>query len=233
MNKIIYSFLFFLVFIQCASKPEIIRRMIPIPAPELKIEKKTVNTKKNGVFITIRYLDKIELSKMAEDNNPYMEGDIPLLTAFKITIKNTRKGKIDFNLQNAVILDGLGHQFQALTYESFKSLYPSTVYQQYEYSYVFERYTKQSYLTDDYYKRKKAAKTLFKGGKIYPNITIVGILPFERLSGYAKDITLILSDIILYKEKKDKSTSKEDKDKIEKKIEFQFKFRQKIERLKD
>jgi len=233
MNSMKYflSLMIVLVLYSCGSKPQIIRKIIPVEEKGINIEKLSVSAKKDDVEITLRYMDKIELQKIAEENNPYVEGDTPLLTPFRITIRNNRNGKISFDLQNAVLLDGQGHQFQALTYESFKNLYPSTVYQQYEYSYVFERYTKQSHLTDDYYKRDKAAKTLFKGGKIYPKVTIEGILPFERLSGYVKDITLILSDIILYGEGTD--TEKEDNDKILKKIEFQFKFNQKIVRLKD
>ncbi len=226
---ILISFIFILS--NCASKPDIIREMNPIQDENYSINKKTIKAEKDDIIITVRYMDKIELSELAKDNNPYMEGDTPLLTAFKITIKNKRKAKIGFDLKNAVILDGQGHQFQALTYESFKSLYPSTIYQQYEYSYVFERYSKQSVLTDDYHKRKKAAKTLFKGGKIYPGVTIEGILPFERLSTYAREISLILSDIILYKAKAD--TDKDSKTKTEKEIEFKFKFRQKIVRLTD
>lgn len=222
------------ILYHCASKPEIIRKMDPVDDVDTKtIKKNTIIQEKENIIITVRYMDKIELQELAEENNPYMEGDVPLLTAFKITIKNKRKGKISFDLKNAVILDGLGHQYQALTRESFKSLYPSTVYQQYEYSYVFDRYTKQSYLTDDYHKRQKAVKTLFKGGKIYPGVTIDGILPFERLSAYAQNITLILSDIILYNGDSSSDNDNKDKKDHEKKIEFQFKFKQKIVRLKD
>ncbi len=230
MKKIIV-FITILLLYGCASKPEIIRKMIPETDKDVEINDTAVTKEKDNVIVTIRYMDKIELHEIAKANNPYLEGDTPLLTTFKMTIENQRKNKISFNLQDAVILDGLGHQFQPLTYEDFKNMYPSTIYHQYEYSFVFNRYTKEPHLTDDYHKRTKAAKTLFKGGKIYPGVTVEGVLPFERLSAYAKDITLILSDIKLYNEKED--SDKNSKDETEEVVELQFKFKQKIVRLKD
>jgi len=230
MKKIIYT-LMVLFLIGCSSKPEIIRKMIPQKKNNVIIEENKITIEKDNIIITIRYMDKIELYEIAKANNPYLEGDTPLLSTFKMTIQNNRESKIGFDIQNAVLLDGLGHQYQPLTYEDFKNMYPSTIYHQYEYSFVFNRYTKEPHLTDDYHKRTKAAKTLFKGGKIYPGVTVEGVLPFERLSAYARDITLILSDIKLYSKKTD--SDKDSKEEIEKIIELEFKFKQKIVRLKD
>ncbi len=224
-------FIMILLLLGCASKPEIIRKMIPAKSENVKINDTEVTLEKEGIIITIRYMDKIELREIAKANNPYLEGDTPLLTTFKMIIRNNKESKISFNLQNAVLLDGLGHQFQPLTYDDFKNMYPSTIYHQYEYSFVFNRYTKEPHLTDDYHKRTKAAKTLFKGGKIYPGITVEGVLPFERMSAYARDITLILSDIKLHNE--NDNSDKDSKNEEERTIEFQFKFKQKIVRLKD
>lgn len=228
MKKYIFIILMLILMLfSCASKPEIIRKLIP-QMPEKKqavIQDDTIIEEKDNIRITIRYLNKIELAEIAEDNNPYLEDDTPLLTTFKIIIENNRDSRISFELNNAILLDGLGNQFNALTYESFKNLYPSSVYQKYEYSFVFDRYYTENVLTDDYHKREKAAKTLFKGGKIFPGIKVEGILPFERINERAKNITLILSDIILY--------DKEKKDKKIKKIEYNFQFQQKILRLID
>jgi hypothetical protein len=120
------------------------------------------------------------------------------------------------------LLDGLGNQFSTLSLEAFKELYPTSTYHQYEYSFIFNRY----YIdTSDEEKRQKIVKTLFKGGNIYPNVKIECIIPFQRISESAKEITLILPDIILYNELYE--------DTPEKDIEFKFKFRQKVIRLKD
>ena len=231
MKKYILFIFIILILLGCASDPEIIKKMIPVKEDNNEVKNITIKAEKDNVIITVRYMDRMELYKIAQDNNPYLDDNTPLLTTFMITIENKRKGRIHFDIKNAVLLDGKGHQFQALTTESFKSLYPSTIYQQHEYSFVFNKYMKESYLTDDFHKRKEATRTLFKGGKIYPGVTVEGILPFERLTDYVSDITLILSDINLYSEKDD--TDKDSKKTIKKVIEFQYKFKQKIERIED
>ncbi len=231
MKKYTLFIFIILILLGCASDPEIIKKMIPVKDDNNEIKNITIKGEKDNVVITIRYMDRMELFKIAEDNNPYLDDDTPLLTTFMITIENKRKSKIHFDIKNAVLLDGLGHQFQALTTESFKSLYPSTIYQQYEYSFVFNPYMKEAPITDDFHKQNQATKTLFKGGYIYSGITVEGILPFERLTDYVSDVTIILSDINLYSEKDD--TDKDSKKTIKKVIEFQYKFKQKIERIED
>ena len=232
-----FIFILSILISSCSSNPEIIKKMEPIQDENNTyritniITPSRTNTyiekEMDDINISIRYVDKIELNSMAPDNSPYLE---PLLSTFKMIIQNKRETKIEFNIKNAIILDGLGNQYQALSYEDFKSLYPATIYQQYEYSFVFNRYQKESYLTDDYHKRKEVARTLFRGGKIYPGVTVEGLLPFERLTNYSSDITLILSDIKLYYAKDD--SDKDIKEEIKKKLEFKFKFKHKIIRLK-
>lgn len=228
MKKILLYFCFFFIW-GCASKPEIIRELTPVPDKDIQINQKEMTHEKENVKVSVKFLDTMELRKIAEENNPYLEGDMPLLSAFKVIIENNRATKINFKLENAVLLDGQGNQFNALTYESFKNLYPSTLYQKYEYSFIFDRYYTETQYTEDYHKRKKVAKTLFKGGKIFPGVKVQGLIPFERVSERAKNITLILSDIELYESPK----TNDEQDKIEKVLEFKFSFIQKIIRLKE
>ncbi len=229
-RSIIISLFFVLFTIACATGPEIIRRMIPIPDKNIVIKDDKATQERNGVRITIEYMNRKKLFQIAKENNPYIDSEgAPILTTFKMIIENKRDTKIYFNPENAVLLDGLGNQFNALTYETFKELYPSSIYQQYEYSFIFNRYYVETYYTDDYHKRKKAAKSLFKGGNIYPKVKVEGVLPFQRISEHARDITLILPDIILYTNTADTNNGEL---KEEKRLEFKFKFKQKIVRLK-
>jgi hypothetical protein len=102
----------------------------------------------------------------------------------------------------------------------FKELYPSTVYKEYQYSFIFNRYYMEEHYTDDYYKRGKAGKTLFKGGKIYPKVHVTGILAFPRVSAKAREVTLVLPDIKFYNKNKEIVDTKE----------IEIKFKQKLVR---
>lgn len=228
----VFFILTFLALAGCASKPEIVREMTSVP-PEGGLETAEPGMQEqDGVKVRVQYLNQIELAKIAEENNPYLEGDTPLLTTFRVHIENKRKSRISFRIEDAVLLDGLGNQYSALTYESFKNLYPSTIYQKYEYSFIFDRYYMDTSVSDDYYKRKKAAKTLFKGGKIFPGVTVEGIIPFDRISERAKNITLILTDIKLYREETPEKENQSGET-VEKVLEFKYAFTQKIKRTKD
>lgn len=216
----------------CASKPEIVREMTAVPLEGELESAETETQEKDGVKVRVQYLNQIDLARIAEQNNPYLEGDTPLLTTFRVRIENIRKSRISFRIEDAVLLDGLGQQYSALTYESFKNLYPSTIYQKYEYSFIFDRYYMDTSVSDDFYKRKKAAKTLFKGGKIFPGVTVEGIIPFDRISERARDVTLILTDIKLFKEETPGKESPSGET-VEKTLEFKYQFVQKIKRLKE
>jgi len=226
MKKLIIIYLILILFIGCSSGPKIIREMVPIAGMSSKIDSNRITEEKEGVRITVEYLNRDKLQKIAKENNPYTDSSgFPILTTFKITIENTRDSKIKFEPENAILLDGLGNQFNALTYEAFKELYPTSVYQRYEYSFIFNRYYIDTYWTDDYKKRSKAVKSLFKGGYIYSGVKVEGIVPFQQLSEYSREVTLILPDIILY----EKAGGDEDLKEM-KRIEFSFKFRQEIRR---
>ncbi len=222
-NLLIIIIFSILIFLQCASKPEIIRKFIPYADKNYIASfsnTAVINIKK--VKIKIKYLNKIELQEMAKRNNPYLDNDsVPLLTTFKITLYNDMDSKIEFNPQESVLLDGLGNQFSALTYDTFKELYPSTIYKEYQYSFIFNRYYMEEHYTDDYYKRGKAGKTLFKGGKIYSGVHVTGILAFPRVSELSKEVRLILPGIKFYKKNIESGSSEE----------IKIRFRQKIVRI--
>ncbi|MBN1897598.1 MAG: hypothetical protein JW827_02385 [Spirochaetes bacterium] len=229
MKRIIFIITVFSLF-ACSSSPEIIRRMMPVHEENIEITGDHASQQIENITISIEYMNRKKLFEIAKENNPYVDDDGgPILSAFRIVIENKRDTKIFFDPENAVLLDGLGNQFNALNYETFKELYPSSIYQQYEYSFIFNRYYTETYYTDDYHKRKKAAKSLFKGGAIYPKVRVEGILPFQRVSEQAREITIILPDVILYRTNADKNSKDMQEDK---KLEFTFKFRQKIVRIK-
>ncbi len=220
---LIISVLF--LFVKCATKPAIVRDLKPVVDKEyISATNNIAIISKDSIVIKVKYLNKIELRKLAEINNPYLEDDnTPLLTTFKIDIYNNREEKIEIDTKDAILLDGLGNQFNALTYSAFKELYPTTIYKDYQYSFIFNRYYVEERYTDDYYKRRKVAKTLFKGGIIYPQVHVTGILAFPRVSERARTIRLILPDIKIYKKDKDILTT----------FDVEIKFIQKIVRLKN
>jgi len=229
---LLLSFIFFIIF--CETQPEIIRIMLPIK--DIKNEKSnptnyTIQKEKQNIIIKVRYINKKELYQILKKNNPNINPNYPLLTVFKITIKNNRKGKIYFDTKNAILLDGLGNQYQVLTENMFKQIFSTPIYQidDYDYNYLMMGYTTKPQFTDSKKGKRRAVKTLFRGGIIYPNVMVEGLLPFERLTAFAKNITLILSDIKLYKEHS-KSVEK-GKNEVLDTIEFKFKFKQKIKRI--
>ena len=204
----------------CGDKIQIIRVMEPIDDDNtIKKAKNLIIKNKKNIKIELRYLNKNELIEMAREYDPYIE-EGPLLTAFAYKISNLNTTTIEFYPERSVLLDGLGNQYSALTYETFKTLYPSDIYGQKSYSFMFEkpfpRYLKRT-------SEKKVPKSLFKGGKIYPGVRVEGFIIFERISEGAKEVTVILPDIKICRD--------ENCNNVKENISIRFKFRQKIRRL--
>ncbi len=165
-----FIFILSILISSCSSNPEIIKKMEPIQDENNTyritniITPSRTNTyiekEMDDINISIRYVDKIELNSMAPDNSPYLE---PLLSTFKMIIQNKRETKIEFNIKNAIILDGLGNQYQALSYEDFKSLYPATIYQQYVMLMILHecrQYQKMMIHSDDFWKNGRAKRVV-------------------------------------------------------------------------
>lgn len=208
-------------------QPAIVRVLYPVKSLENQIpnyaETNRSTVSKDNVEISLQYLDKRDLYYLAKHNkNPYTsEGVAPVLTVFKIVVKNKRADKIKINKDLIVLLDDQGHQYNALNLESFKQMFPSTYERSMDYNFLFgQTVIEPKQYSSDYYKKEEVKKSLFQGGYIYKKIEVTGILSFSRLTEMTKLLTIIIPDVELYKDKK-----------IIKKIDFKFKFVQTVERI--
>jgi len=208
-------------------QPAIVRVLYPVES----LETQTTNysktnyeaISKDNVDISLQYLDKKDLYYLAKRNrNPYTsDGTRPLLTVFKIVVHNRRSDKIKINKDLIVLLDDQGHQYNALNFESFRQMFPSTYERSMDYNFLFaQNFVEPKRYSSDYYKKEEVKKNLFQGGYIYKKIEVTGLISFVRLTEMTKQLTIIIPDVELYEDKK-----------IIKKIDFKFTFVQTVERI--
>jgi len=208
-------------------QPAIVRVLYPVDS----VQNQTTNysktnydaISKDNVDISLQYLDKKDLYYLAKRNkNPYTsEGIAPILTVFKIVVHNKRPDKIKINKDLIVLLDDQGHQYNALNFESFKQMFPSTYEKSLDYNFLFaQNFVEPKHYSSDYYKKEEVKKNLFQGGYIYKKIEVTGLVSFVRLTEMTKLLTIIIPDVELYKNNK-----------IIKKIDFKFTFVQTVERI--
>lgn len=229
------KYLFFLLFVLVGCGPSIktIIKMQPITgydaegiadAYKLNESDLSVSLEKENVKITVAFQnrDKLEGLSKTLSTNPFVNENKMFFTVFLITIENNRKDKIYFDPLKCVILDGLGNQFNGLSSETFRSLYPTTSTQYYTYSYVFDEYTPNTTYTDDYYKRISAEGKLIKAGDIYSGVKKTGLLVFEKISREATNITFLIPAITLYDGNTEIS-----------KIDFKFQFLQEVRMIRE
>lgn len=229
--KRILPLILFLFSLSCAPTMRTISEMNPIgdgPDSIVDSEKQSISQTIEGVTITVSSYGWSRLRKITRDLsiNPFIyQGGllrreaVQIATVFHVLIENKRSDKIGIYPSKAVLLDGLGNQFGALTEEVFRRLYPTT----YRYVYDYDPFLpypifgyKMAY-TEDFYKRLAAERVLMKDGTIFPGVRQAGLIAFEPVSREAKEVTLIIPDVILYK----------DND-VLKRIDFKFRFRQTI-----
>ena len=211
----------------CGPSIKTIIKMQPIlgyDAYKLDESDSSVSLTKDDVKVTVAFQDRNKLEGMSKSisTNPFLSENKIFFTIFSLTIENNRKDKISFDPVKCVILDGLSGQFNGLTVETLRSLYPSTYTQYYTYSYVFDEYSPNLAYTDDYYKRRVAEEKMIKGGEVYPGVKRNGLLVFDRISREATNITLLIPAVTLYKGNEETA-----------KIDFKFQFLQEVRIIRD
>ena len=220
-----------LLFLSCAPTMRTISEMDPLgDGPEAVVdqEKQSISQTMEGITITVSSYGWGRLRKVTRDLsiNPFIyQGGllkreaVQIATVFHVLVENKREDKIEIHPSKAVILDGLGNQLGALTEETFRRLYPTTYRYVYDYD-PFSPYPVFGYrvtYTEDFYKRLAAARVLLKDETIFPGVRRAGLLAFEPVSREAKEITLIIPDLVLYKDNEPL-----------KRIDFKFRFKQRI-----
>ena len=232
------------VFVGCGAKPEIDIYIEPVAGREgIEINQKlgSVAIEQNGVAIMIEPLDEVEVYELvAEDEiNPYLRigrwGRVdPLYTVFEIRVKNLDHPRVAID-NMAILIDEDGTQYGSLSYDYFKDLYKNSrttnVYRYaYPYRYQYGRFNNPYY--DPYYDNRMyrttsggsqevqsaqmvARETVFDGGKIFRNGQRSGLLVFDLLDRDAKDLKLIVPEVMIF-----------DQDRLKTKIDFAFDFRQ-------
>ncbi|GEM_PF-2361457 len=208
-QTVIFGILMFIIiglgFFACKGPPMIMRELTPVTNEILTDYSNVVHGCnvlsyiKDDIRITIEYLDKRALiHRAAATGNPYSAGlRGPLLTVFRLQVHNNKNEHISMQLSNIVLLESNGKKLPVLTYEKFKQFYPNTMEYSVEYSFIEDREVSVQKYSDDYYKRKEAKQTLFKGGVIYPHTTVDGILAFPRVSENALELEVLISDIFV------------------------------------
>ena len=232
------------VFVGCGAKPEIDIYIEPVAGREgTEINQKlgSVAIEQNGVAIMIEPLDEVEVYELlAEDEiNPYLRigrwGKVdPLYTIFEIRVKNLDHPRVAID-NMAILIDEDGTQYGSLPYDYFKDLYKNVrttgIYQNaYPYRYQYGRFNTPYY--DPYYENRIsrttsygspevhsaqmiARETVFDGGKIFRNGQRSGLLVFDLLDRDAKDLKLIVPEVMIF-----------DQDRLKTKMDFAFDFRQ-------
>ena len=216
------------VYMACSMQPAIVRTVYPVQTHNTAVVTNYTSTNRStlqqdNIVITLQYLNKKDLYYLAKKNkNPYTDdGVAPVLSVFKIIIKNNSNDKIKIDKDLIVLLDGTGHQYNALNYDSYRQMYPATYERSSDYSFLFgQTFIEPKSYSSDYYKREEVKRTLFSGGYIYKNVEVTGILSFPRLSELVKKFTIIIPDVEVYEGSK-----------VRKKTDFNFVFIQTIDRI--
>ncbi|MCZ6677943.1 MAG: hypothetical protein O7E52_11905 [Candidatus Poribacteria bacterium] len=167
----------------------------------------------------------------------------PLYTVFGIRIENTDNQRVIVD-PTAILIDQNGYQYASLPYDYFRDVYgnggPQTVsnvgyryypypgsyyhnpYHHYRYPYRY-RYAYPPYRVYDYYPdpnavnhaRTVARETVFDGGRLFSGAKRDGLLVFDRLALGATDVKVILPEVLIVNQQKQRS-----------KVKFEFDFRQ-------
>ncbi len=188
---------------------------------------------KNGVAVTIKPLDEVELFALTEDPkiNPYLiverNGTVePIYTVFEIIVHNRDNRRVVVN-DTAVLIDANGPQYANLPNDYFDSLYDNvnlshsdpwgaaypyaaTVYPSYHGYY-------QSYVDAEALEwgRVVIEDSIFESGKLFSGAKRSGFLIFDRLESHATDLRIVVPGVRIIR-----SNGKEDK------LEFKIDFKQ-------
>ena len=170
---------------------------------------------KNGIAVTLKPFDEIELFALTEDPrvNPYLlvekNGAVePIYTVFDITIHNRENRRVLVD-DTAILIDGNGVQYANLSNDYFDALYDNvdlsqnntweagypympTAYGYYPYYGHYQSYIDAEALEVG---RIVIEDHIFEGAKLFSGAKRGGFLIFDRLESAATDIRIIIPQI--------------------------------------
>ena len=219
-----------------APQPSIDVYMEPIAGrfnAQIDTETSTATVLKNGVAVTIRPLDEVELFALTEDPkmNPYLivkrNGAVePIYTVFEIIVHNRDNRRVVVD-DTAILIDANGAQYGNLPNDYFDSLYDNVNLQHNDpwgaaYPYAAAAYPSyygyyQSYVDVEALEwgRVVIEDSIFESGKLFLGAKRSGLLIFDRLESHATDLRIVVPEVRIIRSK-----GKEDK------LEFKIDFRQ-------
>jgi hypothetical protein len=187
---------------------------------------------KNGVAVTIKPLDEVELFALTEDPkiNPYLiverNGTVePTYTVFEIIVHNRDNRRVVV-YDTAVLIDANGAQYANLPNGYFDSLYDNVNLSHSDpwgaaYPYAATAYPSyygyyQSYVDAEALEwgRVVIEDSIFESGKLFSGAKRSGFLIFDRLESSATDLRIVLPEVRIIQD------GKQDK------LEFKFDFKQ-------
>ncbi len=202
---------------------------------QINPETGAATVEKNGIAVTIKPFDEVELFALTEDPrvNPYLlvekSGAVePIYTVFDITIHNRDNRRVLVD-DTAILVDGNGVQYANLSNAYFDSLYDDVNLSQRNssegaYPYIptahgyypyYGHY--QSYIDAEALELGRIAieDHIFEGAKLFSGAKRSGFLIFDRLESAATDIRIVIPQVRIIH-----PNGKEDK------LEFKLDFRQ-------
>ena len=200
---------------------------------QISAETGAATVAKNGVAVTIKSLDEVELFTLTEDPkmNPYLiverNGTVePIYTVFEIIVHNRDNRRVLVD-DTAVLIDANGAQYANFPNDYFDSLYDNVnishsqpwgaadPYAATAYPYYYGYY--QSYVDAEALEwgRIVIEDSIFESGKLFSGAKRSGLLIFDRLESHATDLRIVVPGVRIVR-----SDGKEDK------LNFKIDFRQ-------
>lgn len=200
---------------------------------QISAETGAATVAKNGVAVTIKPLDEVELFTLTEDPkmNPYLiverNGTVePIYTVFEIIVHNRENRRVLVD-DTAVLIDANGAQYANFPNDYFDSLYDNVnishsqpwgaadPYTATAYPYYYGYY--QSYVDAEALEwgRIVIEDSIFESGKLFSGAKRSGLLIFDRLESHATDLRIVVPGVRIVR-----SDGKEDK------LNFKIDFRQ-------
>ena len=181
----------------------------------IDVETGAATVLKEGVAVTIKPLDEIELFSLTEEPrlNPYLlverNGAVePIYTVFEVTVHNRDNRRVVVD-DAAILIDGSGVQYANLSNDYFDSLYdnvdrPNSGPREAAYPYTPTTYGYypyyghyQSYIDAEALEWGRIAieDSIFEGGKLFSGAKRSGFLIFDRLESSAVDLRIVLPEV--------------------------------------
>lgn len=200
---------------------------------QISAETGAATVAKNGVAVTIKPLDEVELFTLTEDPkmNPYLiverNGSVePIYTVFEIIVHNRDNRRVVVD-DAAVLIDANGAQYANLPNDYFDSLYDNVNLSHRNpwgaaYPYAATAYPSyygyyQSYVDAEALEwgRIVIEDSIFESGKLFSGAKRSGLLIFDRLEHHATDLRIVVPGVRIIR-----ANGKEDQ------LEFKLDFRQ-------